>query len=71
MRILKVLASIVVVLLVAFAVMYATGSALPTDHVTTIATTMPASQEREWRMITDMNRSRGGFHPPLSGRLAR
>ena len=54
MRILKVLVSIVVVLLVAFAVMYAMGSSLPTEHVTTIATTMPASQERVWQMITDM-----------------
>ena len=54
MRILKVLVSVVVVLLVAFAVMYAMGSALPNDHVTTIAANMPASQERVWQVITDM-----------------
>jgi protein-tyrosine-phosphatase len=66
MRILKVLVSVVVVLLVAFAVMYAMGSALPTDHVTTIATTMPASQERVWQMITDM-KSQPGWRTGLKG----
>jgi uncharacterized protein YndB with AHSA1/START domain len=54
MRILKKLVSIIVVLLVAFGVMYAMGSALPTEHMTTIATDMPASQERVWQMITDV-----------------
>jgi len=64
MRILKVLVSIVVVLLVAFAVMYAMGSALPNDHVTTIATTMPASQERVWQMIADV-KSQAGWRTGL------
>jgi len=64
MRILKVLVSIVVVLLVAFAVMYAMGSAQPNDHVTTIATTMPASQERVWQMIADV-KSQAGWRTGL------
>jgi len=64
MRILKVLVSIVVVSLVAFAVMYAMGSALPNDHVTTIATTMPASQERVWQMIADV-KSQAGWRTGL------
>jgi len=64
MRILKVLVSIVEILLVAFAVMYDMGSALVNDHVTTIATTMPASQERVWQMIADV-KSQAGWRTGL------
>jgi len=55
MRILKVFGYVAAALIVAFGVMYSIGAALPHDHVTTIATDMPASQDRVWQMITDVN----------------
>src|SRR5882757_8270211 len=50
---LKILLGLVVVVAVAFAVMYAMGSRLPVAHVATVSVTLPAAQDKVWQMITD------------------